>query len=76
MKVLNIIKSIILGILFVVYFTFVIIMTVLLLNFNDYGVTQFGNTSFIIIDDEISNDNYVKGDLVIVEKEKIEKIML
>ena len=74
MKVLKIIKSIISGILLFVYFSFVIAMTVLLLNFNDYGVTEFGNTSLIIINDEISNDNYKKGDLVITKKEKIEKL--
>ena len=50
-----------------VYFTFVIAMTILLLNFNDYGVTEFGNKSIIIINDEISNDNYKKGDIVITE---------
>jgi len=48
-------------------------MTVLLLNFNDYGVTQFGETSLIIIDEAISNDNYKKGDLVIVKNKKLEK---
>lgn len=74
MKVLKIIKNIILGILFVIYFTFVIIMTVLLLNFNDYGVTEFGDTSLVIINDEISNEKYEKGDLVIVKSKKIEKI--
>lgn len=74
MKVLNIIKGIITGILLVVYFSFVIVMTVLLLNFNKYGVTEFGNKSFIIINDAISNDNYKKGELIIVQKDKLEKI--
>lgn len=74
MKVLKIIKSIIAGILLFVYFVFVIAMTVLLLNFNDYGVTEFGNTSLILINDEISNENYKKGDLVITEKKKMEKL--
>ena len=76
MKVLNIIKNVIVGILLVVYFSFVIFMTVLLLNFNDYGVTEFGSTSLIIINDEISNDNYKKGDLVITKKQKIDKLQL
>ena len=76
MKVLNIIKNVIIGILLFVYFTFVIFMTVLLLNFNDYGVTEFGSTSLIIINDEISNDNYKKGDLVITKKQKIDKLQL
>ena len=69
MKALKMIKSVFLGILLFVYFVFVIAMTVLLLNFNDYGVTEFGDTSLIIINDEISNDNYEKGDLVVVKKE-------
>ena len=73
-KILRIIKSIILGILFVAYFSFVIVMTVLLLNFNDYGVTQFGDTSLIIINYEISDEDYKKGDLLIVKKEKMEKL--
>lgn len=76
MKVLKIIKSIIMGILLFIYFTFVIAMTVLLLNFNDYGITEFGNTSLIIINDEISNENYKKGDLVITEKKKIDKLTI
>lgn len=74
MKVLKIIKSIIMGVLLFVYFSFVIVMTVLLLNFNDYGVTEFGSTSLIIINDEISNENYKKGDLVVTEKKKINKL--
>ena len=57
----------------VVYFSFVITMTVLLLNFNDYGVTEFGNKSFIIIDDDIANEDYKKGELVITQKKKLEK---
>ena len=47
-------------------------MTVLLLNFNDYGVTQFGDNSFILINKKISTDTYNEGDLVIVESSKIE----
>jgi len=76
MKVLKMIKSIILGILLVVYFTFVIAMTILLLNFNDYGVTEFGDKTFIIINDEISNENYKKGDLIINKKQKLENLQI
>lgn len=57
----------------IVYFSFVITMTVLLLNFNDYGVTEFGNKSLIIIDDDIANEEYKKGELVITQKKKLEK---
>ena len=62
-KVVESIKSFISFILFVVYFVFALVMTVLLLNFNDYGVTQFGEQSFILINGKISNDLYKSGDL-------------
>ncbi|MDD3187242.1 MAG: hypothetical protein PHD02_02065 [Bacilli bacterium] len=70
-KVFKVIKKIILGILGVIFFGFAIIMTILLLGMNDYGVSQFGNTSLVIIPSDISSDNYTKGDLVVVESKKI-----
>ena len=74
MKVLNTIKQIIMGIFGSAYFIFALVMTILLLNYNDFGVTQFGNSSLIIINDEIANEKYNKGDLVIVEKGKVADI--
>lgn len=74
MKALKIIKSIVVNVLLIVYFAFVICMTVLLLNFNDYGITELGDTSFVIIKDEISSEIYEKGDLVLVEKKNINKL--
>jgi hypothetical protein len=74
MKVLKFIKKVIIGILAVAFFGFTIAMTVLLLNYNKYGVTQFDNTSLILIKGEISSDNYKKGDLVVVEKKKLEDL--
>ena len=74
MKVLNIIKKVIIGILAVLFFGFVIINTILLLNINKYGVTEFNDTSIIIIKNDISSDRYTKGDLVIVKKPHIEKL--
>lgn len=76
MKVLNAIKKIVIGILAIIFFSFAILMTVLLLNYNKYGVTKFGSTSLILINDEISSDNYEKGDLVLVETAKIEDIII
>ena len=72
-KVLEGIKSFFSFVLFVIYFLFALVMTVLLLNYNDYGVTQFGSKSLVIINDEVSNETYKKGDLVIVENLKIEE---
>lgn len=74
MKALKAIKKFFIGVLTVVFFTFVIVMTMLLLNYNEYGVTQFGDTTLVIIDGELASDNYKKGDLLLVEKKKIDKI--
>lgn len=74
MKVLEAIKRIIIGVVGTAYFVFALIMTILLLNFNDYGVTQFGNTSLVIINDDVAGEKYDKGSLVIVEQPKIDNI--
>lgn len=73
-KIILTIKKIITSILAVLFFGFAIAMTILLLNYNKYGVTQFDNTSLIIIKEEISSDNYAKGDLVLVEGKPINRI--
>jgi hypothetical protein len=74
MKIVKIIKKIIIWVLAIAFFAFAITMTALLLNYNKYGVTQIDKTSLILIRDEISSDNYQKGDLVIVEGKKIDAI--
>lgn len=71
-KVFEVIKKIVIGVLVSVFFAFAIVMAVLLINYNDYGVSVFGNTSLIIIKDDTSAD-YKKGDLVLVESKRIDK---
>ena len=39
-------------------------MTILLLSYNDYGLSQFGNKTLILMNDQIYSENYKKGDLV------------
>lgn len=73
-KVLTVIKKVILTIVGVAYFIFALAMTILLLNYNNYGVTQFGSKSLIIINDQIANEKYMKGDLVIVNLPKLENM--
>ena len=68
MKVLKKIKKVLLVTLGIVYFTFALFMTILLLNFNDYRVTVFGETSLVILKDKVSHEEYQKGDLVLVEE--------
>lgn len=74
MKVLKAIKNIIIGIVGAAFLIFTLFISILLLNYNEYGVTQFGDTSVIIIRDEISSNNYKKGDLVLVKAKKPQEI--
>ena len=74
MKVVNIIKNILLGIFLVAFLTFAIAMTILMLNINDYGQTEFSNSTLIIIREAVSAEPYKKGDLVVVEKRTIDNI--
>lgn len=73
-KVLSVIKKIFIGIIVVVFFSFAIGITILLLNYNDYGLTQFDDETLVIIKDEISSEDFKKGDLVIVKEKKLEDI--
>lgn len=70
-KVLQKIKSFILGVLGCIFFIFALSMTMLLLNYNKYGLTQFGSTTFVMINDEITSETFQKGDLVLVKSRKI-----
>lgn len=71
MKVLNKIKEILINLFLVVFFLFALCMTILLLNYNDYGLTQFGDKILLIIKDDFSSDKYKKGDLVIVQEKRL-----
>ena len=71
-EVFKIIKKIVVGLFVSVFFIFAIIMAILLINYNDYGVSQFGNTSLILVKEDTSA-NYKKGDLVVVESKRIDK---
>ncbi len=76
MKTLKIVKRIIISIIAILYFSFALCMTLLLLNYNKYNVTQFGDKSLIIINEDVSREEYTKGDLVIVESVKLDNISL
>ncbi len=76
MKAFKVVKKVLFIVIAVVYFSFALLMTILLLNFNDYNVTQFDDTSLIILRDKISLEGYEKGDLVIVEAANLEEIQV
>ena len=42
---LGVVKKVVFSILIFLYFAFALSMTMLLLNYNDYGVTEIGDTS-------------------------------
>ncbi len=71
MKALGVIKRIIVSIVLIVFFAFTITMTILLLNFNKFGVTQFDDTSLLIIKKGFTSETYEKGSLVVVESKEI-----
>ena len=60
-KILITIRNIILGIALFVYLTFTISISTLLLNRNEYGITQFGDKALILVDNQVANDNYKKA---------------
>ncbi len=67
-------KRIFFGIVIFIYFAFALVMTLLLLNYNDYGVTQFGETSLIILSEKVTSDTYKQGNLVLVESVELNDI--
>lgn len=71
MSVLKTIKRIFIGIILVAFFAFTITMTVLLLNYNKFGVTQFDDTSLLLIRNGFSSETYPKGSLVEVENKPV-----
>ena len=58
------------NILFGLYVVIAIFVTVCLLSYNDYKITEFGNYSLVIISDDSVNPDFKKGDLVIVNKKE------
>ncbi|MCI6265675.1 MAG: hypothetical protein MR598_02365 [Erysipelotrichaceae bacterium] len=62
------------GILFIPYIVIVIVVTICLLNYNKYGVTELGNRTLIIVKDDALNPTYQKGDLLIVKKKENDNI--
>lgn len=71
MKVLGAVKKVIVSIILIVFFAFTITMTILLLNFNKFGVTQFDDTSLLIIKKGFTSEKYQKGSLVFVGQKEI-----
>lgn len=63
--------KILLTVFAVLYVGVAIFVTVCLLNFNEQRITEIGNTSIVIVDEEFSSE-YKKGDLLFIVKDKEE----
>ena len=61
-------KKTISNVIFVIYVIIAVFITICLLSYNEFKVTEFGNYSLVIITDEEMEPDYNKGDLVIVDK--------
>lgn len=59
-----------------VYAIIAIILTICLLKYNDYNITEFKDKSLIIVNDDELKPNYNKGDLVVVYKNKSNEISI
>ena len=71
MKVFKIIKTVIISILILLFLGFTIFLTILVFNNNKYGLSQFDETTILVIKKSFASENYKKGDLVIVESKPI-----
>lgn len=61
-------KKLLKNLLIIIYAIIAIAVTICLLSFNDFRVTEFGTTSLVIIDTKALEPEYKKGDLVIADK--------
>ena len=62
-------KRVIGNIIFILYAVIAVFVTICLLSYNDYKISEFGNNSLIIIDSNEVEPDFMKGDLVIANKE-------
>lgn len=60
----------------VIYCLIAITLTICLLNYNDYNITELGDKTLIIVRDDELEPNYQNGDLVIVSKNPNKDILV
>lgn len=69
-KIGNLILDIIIG----VWLVIAIFVTVCLLSYNEFRVTSFGKNTFLIIDSDAMEPDFIEGDLLIVKRNSDNKI--
>ena len=60
-------KKVLGSILFVIYVTIVLTVTILLLSYNEYMCSEINGYTFYIVRDDMLEPDYVKGDLLIIK---------
>lgn len=58
----------------IVYVIIAIAVTLCLLNYNEYNVTEFGKDTLILITDDSLEPDYLDGDLVVAKKGNLDKV--
>lgn len=58
----------------IAYVIIAIAVTICLLNYNEYSVTEFGKKTLILITDDSLEPDYLDGALVVAEKGNLDKI--
>lgn len=61
-------KKIIYNIVFVIYAIIAVFVTICLLSYNEYKITEFGDYSWVLITNDELGQDFNRGDLVIVNK--------
>lgn len=64
---MKILKSIF-NFIIIPYILLAIFVTICLLNYNDYNITELGKTSLIIMDNSALEPNFNKGDLLLIKR--------
>ena len=61
-------KKTITNVIFIIYVVIAVFVTICLLSYNQFKVTEFGNYSLVIVTDNEMIPDYNKGDLLILDK--------
>ncbi len=68
-------KKVVIGVLIGLFIIIAMFITISLLAYNEYGVTEFGNSSLVFADKNMEKYGYKSGDLIVATKENNDSIV-
>ncbi len=71
---MNLIKKILMYIVFGVWFVVALFATICLLSYNEFATTVLGKNTLLIIDSDELEPKFVEGDLLVIKRESDSKI--